>query len=130
MLKKNINQDMTQWHMWYAWHPVFVPTVGKYGVGTWVWFSKLYRRRQYSGDERLFYWEYCLDDFELIKLQALAKDKSPMNFYSSGTQTTTTNLYSYGTLTTSNCVGTNLTSLTVTNAKIKYASKKRKKTSD
>jgi len=63
--------DNKQWHEWWAWRPVFVPDPQQYGIGCWVWMRQIYRRWCTEGLEQLGYWQYCLDDFHLIHLQAL-----------------------------------------------------------
>ena len=63
--------DNTQWHQWRAWHPIFVPDVSQKGQGTWVWMNNVFRRWRTEGLEQLGYWQYCLDEFQMIRLQDL-----------------------------------------------------------
>jgi len=49
------------WHVWFAWHPVRVPTKGKFSGMTMVWFEKVARRgkfRCWGLTECSWEWEY------------------------------------------------------------------------
>jgi hypothetical protein len=63
--------DNSQWHQWWAWYPIFVPSMDQPGAGHWIWLRSVLRRWRDPAPLRPGYWHYCLDHFELIRLQAL-----------------------------------------------------------
>ena len=62
------------WHEWFAWKPVYQKSDDKY---RWVWWEKIYRRRKHIRDigNSKVQWEYCFDDFELIKRTAAEQER-------------------------------------------------------
>ena len=47
-----------QWHWWFAWHPVRVPTKGRMSKMHKVWLCKVRRKGVYRNDWGESYWEW------------------------------------------------------------------------
>lgn len=50
-----------QWHNWFAWYPVRIPTKGRMSGMHKVWLTTVHRRGTYEGwvDDSYWFWRYA-----------------------------------------------------------------------
>ena len=58
------------WHPWWAWHVVYAQNIFDPAHGEWAWMRTVYRRRAKDTYYGTTHWEYCIDDFQMIRIQS------------------------------------------------------------